>query len=63
MVVIKLQLRKEKEKQKQVLVIAKVSNMFCFGDQDTIESVIMFRIDSRTTKRKEIIVDAVVKCH
>ena len=24
---------------------------FCFGDQDTIESVITFRIDSRTIKK------------
>jgi hypothetical protein len=34
-----------------------------FGTQDTIEGVSVFRIDSHTMKRGEIIVDAVVKCH
>ena len=28
---------------------------FCFGDQDTIESVITFRIDGRTIKRGALI--------
>ena len=28
---------------------------FCFGDQDTIESVIIFRIDGRTIKRGALI--------
>jgi hypothetical protein len=27
---------------------------FCFGDKDTIESVITFRIDSRTIKRENL---------
>jgi hypothetical protein len=27
---------------------------FVFGDQDTIESVITFRIDSRTIKRENL---------
>ena len=35
----------------------------CFGTQDTIEGVSVFRIDSRTMKMGEIIVDAVVKFH
>jgi hypothetical protein len=34
-----------------------------FDTQDIIEGVSIFRIDSRTMKRGEIIVDAVVKCH
>ena len=29
--------------------------LFCFGDQDTIESVIIFRIDGRTIKRGALI--------
>ena len=28
---------------------------FCFGDQDTIESVMIFRIDGRTIKRGALI--------
>jgi len=28
---------------------------FCFGNQDTIESVIIFRIDGRTIKRGALI--------
>jgi hypothetical protein len=35
-----------------VLIKAKVSNkFFCFGTQDTIEGVSVFRIDSHTIKR------------
>jgi hypothetical protein len=30
---------------------AKVYLRICFGDQDTIESVITFRVDDRTIKR------------
>ena len=44
--------RKGKTKTKEIR--AKVSNRFCFGDQDTIESVITFRIDSRTIKRENL---------
>jgi hypothetical protein len=33
-------------------IMAKVEiGGFCFSDQDTIESVIMFRVDGRTIKR------------
>ena len=46
-----LNLKRRKRKTKTKEVKAKVSNRFCFGDQDTIESVIMFRIDSHTIKR------------
>ena len=43
--------RKRKTKTKEIKV--KVSNRFlCFGDQDTIESGITFRIDNHTTKRE-----------
>ena len=43
--------KKKNKNKKQVLIKAKVSNMFCFGTQDTIEGVSVFRIDSRTIKR------------
>jgi hypothetical protein len=55
--------KKKEENKNQVLIKANVSNMFCFVTQDTIESVSVFRVDSRTLKRGETIVDAVVKCH
>ena len=47
-----LQLGKE-EREKQNGLKAKVYLIgpFCFADQDTIESVIGFRIDSRTMKK------------
>ena len=45
-------LEKKKEKNKnQVLIKSKISNSFCFGTQDTIEGVSVFRIDSHTIKR------------
>jgi hypothetical protein len=34
---------------------------FCFDTQDTIEGVSVFMIDCHTMKRREIIVDVVVK--
>ena len=45
----------EKKKEKQNGLKAKVYLIgpFCFGDQDNIENVITFRIDSRTMKRGE----------
>ena len=50
-----LQLRKEeREKQKPRRSRQRYQIGFCFGDQDTIESVITFRIDSRTIKRGNI---------
>ena len=50
-----LQLGKEEiEKQKPSVIKTKVSNRFCFGDQDTVESVITFWIDSCTIKRENL---------
>ena len=43
----------EREKQKPRRSRQRYKIGFCFGDQDTIESVITFRIDSRTIKRGE----------
>ena len=55
MMVIKLQIGKEeKQKQKPSRSRQRCKIDFCFGDQDTIESVITFRIDSRTIKRGNI---------
>ena len=48
-------LEKKKEKNKnQVLIKSKISNSFCFGTQDTIEGVSVFRIDSCTIKRENL---------
>jgi hypothetical protein len=48
-------LEKKKEKNKnQVLIKAKLSYRFCFGTQGTIEGVSVFRIDSRTIKRRNL---------
>ena len=45
-------MEKKKEKNKnQVLSRQRYQKGFCFGDQDTIESVITFMIDSRTIER------------
>jgi hypothetical protein len=44
-------LEKKKEKNKTKVIKVKVYDRFCFCDQETIESVIMFRIDSHTIKR------------
>ena len=43
----------KEEREKQNGLKAKVISIgpFCFGDQDTIESVITFRIDGRPIKR------------
>jgi hypothetical protein len=52
MTVIKLQLRKEeREKQKPRGSRQMYQIGFCFGTQDTIEGVSVFRIDSRTIKK------------
>ena len=49
MMVIKLQLGKEeREKQKPSRSRQRYQIGFCFGTQDTIEGVSVFRIDSRT---------------
>jgi hypothetical protein len=49
-------LENKKEKNKNhVLIKANVSNrFFCFGTQDTIEGVCVFRIDNRTIKREKV---------
>jgi hypothetical protein len=47
-----LNLQKKKEKNKILWSLRqRYKYEFCFGDQDTIESVITFRIDGRTIKR------------
>ena len=52
MKMIKLNLEKKKEKNKNHGDQGKgIAYGFCFGDQDTIESVITFRIDRRTIKK------------
>ena len=43
--------KEETEKQKQGRSRQIYQIGFCFGTQDTIEGVSVFRIDSRTTKR------------
>ena len=43
--------KEEREKQNGLKAKVKSIGPFCFGDQDTIESVITFRIDGRTIKR------------
>jgi hypothetical protein len=55
MKMIKLQFGKEeREKQKPRRSRQMYMTCFVFGDQDTIESVITFRIDSRTIKRRNL---------
>ena len=44
-------LKRRKRKTKTSVDQGKGINRFCFGTQDTIESVSVFRIDSRTIKR------------
>ena len=46
-----LDLEKNKEKNKKLKAKVYLIGAFYFGDQDTIESVITFRIDGRTIKR------------
>ena len=43
--------KEEREKQNGLKAKVYLIGPFCFADQDTIESVIGFRIDSRTIKR------------
>ena len=51
LMMIKLQLKKKKEKNKNKVDQGKgIAQGFSFGDQDTIEGVITFRVDSRTIK-------------
>ena len=48
--------KKEREKKQKRLKANVISiGPFCFGDQDTIESVITFRIDGCTIKRGALI--------
>jgi hypothetical protein len=47
-----LNLKKKKEKTKPYGVQGKgINRGFCFGDKDTIESVITFRVNDCTIKR------------
>ena len=56
MMVIKLQTWKgRKRKTKWLKAKVYLIGAFCFDDQDTIESVITFRIDDRTIKRGALI--------
>ena len=52
---IKLRIWKRREKQNGLKAKVYVIGPFCFGDQDTIENVITFRIDGHTTKRGALI--------
>ena len=55
MMVIKLQLGKEERgKQKPRRSRQRYQICFCFGTQDTIGGVSVFRIDSRTIKRGDL---------
>ena len=47
--------KEEREKQNGLKAKVYWIGPFCFGDQDTIESVITFRIDGRTIKRGALI--------
>ena len=47
--------KEEREKQKGLKAKVISTESFCFGNQDTIESVIIFRIDGRTIKRGALI--------
>ena len=47
--------KEEREKQNRLKTKVISIGPFCFGDQDTIESVITFRIDDRTIKRGALI--------
>ena len=47
--------KEEREKQNGLKAKVYVIGPFCFGDQDTIENVITFRIDGHTTKRGALI--------
>ena len=44
-------MEKKKEKNKTKEIKARYKIGFVFGDQDTIESVITFRVDGHTIKR------------
>ena len=58
---IKLNLEKKKEKNKNQDDQGKGVIGFCFGTQDTIEGVSIFRIDSRTIKRGNLWLSG--ECH
>jgi hypothetical protein len=58
-----LQLEKGEKNKKWTQDKSKMIGSFCFATQDTIEGVSEFRIDSRTMKRRKIMVKAVIKCH
>ena len=54
-------MKKKKEKNKMLGLKAKVyAWAFCFANQDAIECVIGFRIDSRTIKRGTLMVITVI---
>ena len=46
--------KEEREKQKPRRSRQRYQKGFCFGTQDTIEGVSVFRIDSRTIKRRNL---------
>ena len=48
--------KEEREKQNRLKAKVYLIGPFYFGDQDTIESVITFRIDGHTIKRRALIV-------
>ena len=57
-----LQLEKKKEKNKNHCDQGKgIKQVFCFGTQDIIEGVSVFRIDSQTIKRRKSFAIAVIK--
>jgi hypothetical protein len=47
--------KEEREKQNWLKAKVYLTGAFCFGDQNTIESVITFRIDGHTIKRGALI--------
>ena len=47
--------KRRKRKTKRLKAKVYLIGAFCFGDQDTIESVIIFRIDGHTIKRGALI--------
>ena len=53
--------KEEREKQNGLKAKVYLIGPFCFGDQDTIESVIIFRLDDHTIKRGKMYVIAVIK--
>jgi len=55
--------KRRKRKQNRLKVKVYLIGPFCFASQDAIVCMTRFRIDSRTIKRGEFMVDAVIKCH